>query len=584
MKKRVLPFLLAICLCVTCLPFTAYAAAPAWSSAYKDFLLSGRYVNAFDYDTIVTEPWGSGEKRGMLLDMDADGTPELLISNGDSSRLGRTSYIFTYTNNQVAYIGNGPAHPIYYPGTAIPGIASDYAPDGGAGTHTLGYRWKEGNTIQREAVYSCDMNGNNVEQLTDDDELFRVCRAGGKSLYEAGRNLSELGDGGWEKLLNSIYPGTITDVPAAKPNFTDILSGAYFAMPVAWAVENNITSGTSSTTFSPNAICTRAQIVTFLWRAAGSPEPANSCNPFVDLMASAYYYKPVLWAVENNITSGTDATHFSPDSSCTRGQAVTFLWRAAGSTPSSLTYNPFKDVKAGDYYRSAVLWAAENGIASGTSARLFSPGNRCTRGQIVTFLYRYYVNPADVILPVPEEEIYKSITSSLSPKAETSLYDINGDGTDELFVYYGEFSGKNQIMFSIYTIKDGTAIPVIKDETLQMIVSAPSGGVGVVERQGKRYVYTCGRNSGYTHPYARRTGTVRLYTFNGTKLTLADEMLYTIRVKDGATSPTEAEVRRRVGGSSVGTAVSYAEYQSWVNSLKWKMKLGEVSGKVNAYF
>ncbi|WP_217957908.1 S-layer homology domain-containing protein [Acutalibacter muris] len=581
MKKQIVALALSLCLCVSSLTISASATAPDWSNAYKDFIQSGRYVNAFDYDTVVMEPWGSGEKRAMLHDLDADGTPELLISNGGNSSLGRACYIFTYFSNQVAYIGNGPQYPLFYPETSISGIAGDYAPDGNAGTHTLGYRWKDGNTIQREAVYSCDMYGNNVEQLTNNDELFRVCRAGGKSLYEKGVNVANLGNAEWDRFVNGLFPGTIPNTPAAKPSFKDIPSNAYYAAPVAWAVEEGITSGTSSTTFSPNDDCTRGQIVTFLWRAAGSPEPADNRNPFVDVTSGSYYYKPVLWAVENNITSGTDATHFSPNSPCTRGQAVTFLWRAAGSHPSSLSYNPFKDVKTGSYYRDAVLWAAENGITSGVSERLFGPGNRCTRGQIVTFLYRHYVEPAHVVLPEPEEDIYKSITSSLY-KAETTMYDIDGNGTDELLVYYGESSGRRDIMFSVYTIKNGSAVPVIENESLQMVVSAPSGGVGVVEKAGKRYLYTCGRNSGYTHPYTRHAGTVRLYSFNGTKLTLADEIVYTLRQKDNSVIPTEVEVRRRTGGKN--TAISYSEYQSWINSIKWKASLGDVKGKVNAYF
>ena len=581
MKKRIISLLLVLCIFTACLPIGASAAAD-WSSAYRNFILSGKYVDAFDYETVSGEPWGDGEKRAMLCDMDSDGVPELLINNGDASQLGRTSYIFTYAGSQVLYIGNGPDYPLYYPGTSIPGIAADYAPDGGAGTHTLGYRWKEGNTVKREAVYSCDLNGNNVQQLTDNDALFRVCRAGGKSLYEKGVNILGLGSAAWDSFVNANFPGTTT--PTEKPSFSDIPSGAFYAKPVAWAVESGITSGTGGGKFSPNAACTRGQIVTFLWRAEGKPEPAGSTSPFVDVKPTDYFYKAVLWAVENKITSGTDSSHFSPGKPCTRSQAVTFLWRTAGKPAHTLSYNPFKDIKAGAYYYDAVLWAADNGVTAGTSGKLFSPESTCNRGQIATFLYRTYVEPADVVLPVPDEEIYKSITSSLGPKAETALYDINGDGTDELFVYYGEFSGKSKISFSIYTIKNGTAVSVIKDETLQMIVSAPSGGVGVVEKQGKRYVYTCGRNSGYTHPYTRHTGTVRLYSFNGTSLTLADEMIYTLRVKDNTTTPVEVEVRRRTGGSSGGTAVSFASYQSWINSLKWKMKLGEVSGKVNAYF
>lgn len=171
-------------------------------------------------------------------------------------------------------------------------------------------------------------------------------------------------------------------------SFTDVKAGEYFYQPVLWAVEKGITSGTSATTFSPNQACTRAQAVTFLWNAAGQPNPASSRNPFTDVKPDAYYYKAVLWAVEKGITSGTSATTFSPNQVCARGQITTFLYKAAGS-PSISGNNPFKDVQSGNYFYTPVLWAVKNGITSGTSATAFSPNQACTRGQIVTFLYKY---------------------------------------------------------------------------------------------------------------------------------------------------------------------------------------------------
>ena len=129
-------------------------------------------------------------------------------------------------------------------------------------------------------------------------------------------------------------------------------------------------------------------MVTFLWRAAGSPEPTSGANPFVDVKSDAYYYKAVLWVVENGITTGTSADKFSPNSACTRAQVVTFLWRAEGKPAPVSTANPFKDVNPSEYYGQAVLWAVENGVTTGTSADRFSPASTCTRAQIVTFLYR----------------------------------------------------------------------------------------------------------------------------------------------------------------------------------------------------
>ena len=173
----------------------------------------------------------------------------------------------------------------------------------------------------------------------------------------------------------------------AQPDFKDVANDSYYYDAVQWAVEQGITEGTSIETFSPHASCTRAQTVTFLWRAAGSPEPTGTVNPFSDLSPNAYYYKAVLWGVENGITQGTSTDTFSPDATVTRGQTVTFLHRAAGA-PSHGGNSAFLDISDNDYYFDAVAWAAENGITSGTGNGKFSPDADCTRGQIVTLLYR----------------------------------------------------------------------------------------------------------------------------------------------------------------------------------------------------
>ena len=178
-----------------------------------------------------------------------------------------------------------------------------------------------------------------------------------------------------------------TQSGTAQNPFVDVKEGAYYYDAVLWAVEQKITSGTSATTFSPDASCTRAQMVTFLWRAAGSPKVENGKNPFTDVKADAYYYDAVLWAVEKGVTSGTSATTFSPDATVTRGQTVTFLYRNAGSPEVSGTM-PFTDVEADAYYAKAVQWAVQQKITTGTSETTFSPMSDCTRGQIVTFLYR----------------------------------------------------------------------------------------------------------------------------------------------------------------------------------------------------
>ena len=172
--------------------------------------------------------------------------------------------------------------------------------------------------------------------------------------------------------------------------FVDVPADAYYYDAVLWAVKEGITNGTSATTFSPDDPCTRAQMVTFLWRAAGSPEPVGVNNPFADVDADAYYAKAVQWAYEQGITGGTSATTFSPDETCTRAQMATFLCRVADGEPVSDTVI-FDDIKADKYYAKAVQWAYEQKITVGTSATTFSPDDPCTRAQMVTFLYRYFV-------------------------------------------------------------------------------------------------------------------------------------------------------------------------------------------------
>ena len=191
---------------------------------------------------------------------------------------------------------------------------------------------------------------------------------------------------------NEEASGTMAITIAQTMNFIDVKASDFFYEPVKWAVNNKITNGTSSTTFSPYKNCNRAEIVTFLWRAAGTPEPTVTRNPFTDVnsVRDASYYKAILWASQKGITAGTNATTFSPYQECTRSQIVTFLYRYAGK-PSGYYSNPFKDVSSvneASYY-NAILWAVGKGITQGTSTTTFSPYASCTRGEAVTFLYRY---------------------------------------------------------------------------------------------------------------------------------------------------------------------------------------------------
>ena len=200
--------------------------------------------------------------------------------------------------------------------------------------------------------------------------------------------------------------------------FKDVSKSAYYYKPVLWAVDRKITSGTDETHFSPNASCTRAQVVTFLWRAAGSPEPKTTECPFKDVPANSYYLKAVLWALENEVTSGISSTQFGPNNPCTRAQVVTFLYRAAGS-PEWKATDRFKDVDKGSYYYTSVSWAADMGITSGVDGEHFGPNQVCTRAQVVTFLYRNAYAEAPEVKPEETPETKPEETPEESKPVET---------------------------------------------------------------------------------------------------------------------------------------------------------------------
>ena len=190
-------------------------------------------------------------------------------------------------------------------------------------------------------------------------------------------------------LDHNFVKGVCSRCDAKQPGympFKDVTKGDYYDA-IMWAYTNDITKGTSTTTFGVNDGCTRAQIVTFLYRAAGEPEIKTTKCPFTDVRANSEYYKAILWAVENGITTGTSTTTFDPNAACTRAQIVTFLWRYAKSPVVSTLYS-FNDVAKTDYYYNAVMWAVHNGVTKGTGNDAFSPDATCTRAQAVTFIYR----------------------------------------------------------------------------------------------------------------------------------------------------------------------------------------------------
>ena len=214
-----------------------------------------------------------------------------------------------------------------------------------------------------------DKNGKPVEVIDNGDGTFTYVQPAGKVTIE------------------------VEYVPAVS-GFTDVAEESYYYNAVNWAAANGITSGTSATTFSPNTPCTRGQMATFLWRAAGSPEPKGNSNPFTDVTADTYYAKAVQWAVEQGITAGTSATTFSPNGACTRAQMATFIYRCeqangGGFAGAWMFLLPFTD--APEWAYEPIAWCYKEGITGGTSATTFGPDDLCTRAQMVTFLYRYFV-------------------------------------------------------------------------------------------------------------------------------------------------------------------------------------------------
>lgn len=266
------------------------------------------------------------------------------------------------TNAQKKTVGTRPAFDIN-----VTSGGKHISDMGGKITIHVPYELKAGEKAHGVVVWYVDDRGNKERCTTSYDSIKKRVS--------------------WQTDHLSLYMIGYDETLANNP-FTDISMDNYFYDAVLWAVDAGITSGTSATTFSPNANCTRAQMVTFLWRAAGSPKAAATTCTFADVDKDAYYYEALLWAVENGITSGTSATAFSPDAACSRGQMAMFLYRNAES-PAVTGDNSFNDVSDTAYYRDAVNWAKAEGITAGTSATTFSPDAACTRAQMVTFLYRY---------------------------------------------------------------------------------------------------------------------------------------------------------------------------------------------------
>ena len=302
------------------------------------------------------------------------------VSQGDSVRFDESDFL-NYLRSTKGYTSNYTIDYVTFDQSAVSAVN-----EGSLYTYYNGYNYGGSVKTTDKFYYSATASQN---ALSDVAFLASRYAKTGETVYIPFTIYARYGSTGTGTRQ---LTGTVAIKIGQTMNFIDVKTTDYFYNSVKWAVGKNITNGTSSTTFSPYKSCTRAEIVTFLWRAAGSPEPTITRNPFRDVNAVTHssYYKAILWASQKGITSGTSATAFSPDQVCTRAQIVTFLYRYAGQ-PSGYYSNPFKDVGAtseASYYK-AILWAVGKGITTGTSATTFSPYASCNRAEAVTFLYRY---------------------------------------------------------------------------------------------------------------------------------------------------------------------------------------------------
>lgn len=302
------------------------------------------------------------------------------VSQGDSVRFDESDFL-SYLRSTKGYSSNYTIDYVTFDQSAVSAVN-----EGSLYTYYNGYNYGGSVKTTDKFYYSATASQN---ALSDVAFLASRYAKTGETVYIPFTIYARYGTTGTGTRQ---LTGTVAIKIGQTMNFIDVKTTDYFYNSVKWAVGKNITNGTSSTTFSPYKSCTRAEIVTFLWRAAGSPEPTTTRNPFRDVNAVTHssYYKAILWASQKGITSGTSTTAFSPDQVCTRAQIVTFLYRYAGQ-PSGYYSNPFKDVGAtseASYYK-AILWAVGKGITTGTSATTFSPYASCNRAEAVTFLYRY---------------------------------------------------------------------------------------------------------------------------------------------------------------------------------------------------
>ncbi len=464
MKQRILALVLALLFTASLLvPVSAAGESANLAQAYKTVLNSAslrKYI----------------ERPVLLRDLTGDGAPEMVLMC--QSRSGTELQIWTYQNGRAVKalslnwvevsaskhwlyrMGDGSLGWYYtnsgydYPYSSIYHQGTRYAWNGNSFVQAeqFEHSYKEngaGSVIPSSATY----NGQSVSTSRGKalDDAF---------LANASRILMHYMEGAPDGMTKSDASARLSSVTG---QFIDVPADRYYFDAVEWAVEAGVTAGTTAYTFSPDDPCTRAQAVTFLWRAAGKPEPKKAKTPFTDVSSGAFYAKAVAWAVEAGVTNGIDKTHFGPSVTCSRAQIVTFLWRAFES-PKASGSGRFSDVPKGSYYETAVRWAVDSGITNGIDKTHFGPDRPCTRAQIVTFLYR--AKDTGTESEQSWDEAYEQFVlkqqflragqeySSEAGFFLVRLYDIDQDGTPELIIDNGGV-GRAVRWAYIYTFQAG---------------------------------------------------------------------------------------------------------------------------------
>ena len=473
MKNRIITFLLTSCLCLTLLIPCVSASdttAKTIAQSYKTILNSAQLYKYASQNAVA------------FYDLNNDAVPEMFLLIGNESSIpeiqawsvqdGAVKKVGTL---QVFLASGGFSLYINKDGKLV--LYSTWDNDTASKQKTQQFSYSDGNLVITETVElirEWDYNNYKVVNGTlERGPYIMTCTVNGEkvsnsqaqSRYDSiGSDVVTvlIGDGyisGDKYDLSGISKGSALNYLDGIDAFFDVSADQYYASPVKWAIENGITNGTGQYSFSPASTCTRAQILTFLWRAAGSPEPTRS-NPFSDVKPNAYYYKSATWAAEHGMVSGSIFDAATP---CTRSATVTYIWQYAGSPASSKS--TFGDVPESAAYSQAVAWAVNNGVTDGTGNNKFSPDNICSRGQIVTFLYRARdIKPASISEAswssayreflfnktfLKNGQVYQDEVSYI-----VSLYDMDSDGTPELKIDNGA-SGRSTRCAYLYTYSGG---------------------------------------------------------------------------------------------------------------------------------